>query len=283
MNNWVLLTIIYAILVSLSEVTKKKATKSNSIIEVLAGHILVALIVTFFTTKDIFDINYNFLPIIFIKSLIIYITWILGLKALDGLDLGIYGMVKISRVIFSVLLSCILLGEKITSVTAIGMAMIITGLILVNTTAIDDSNKKNSWKLVLLFLVSCFGSSVSAIIDKKILVYVSTGQLQFWFLLFLTLFYWITLFVKKEKINFKNLKTNYWVLIVGILLAIGDRFLFIANQNPDSKVIVMTMLKQLSVVISIILGKLIFDEKNILKKILYSILIITGVVLISIF
>lgn len=283
MNDWILLTTIYAILVSLSEVTKKKATKNNSIIEVLAGHILVALIVTFFTTKGIFEINYNFLPIIFIKSLIIYVTWILGLKALDGLELGIYGMVKISRVIFSVLLSCIILGESITLVTAIGMAMIITGLVLVNTTAIDDSNKKNSWKLILLFLVSCLGSSVSAIIDKKILGYVSSGQLQFWFLLFLTFFYWITLFAKKEKINFKNLKTNYWILIVGIMLAIGDRLLFIANQNPDSKVIVMTMLKQLSVVISIILGKLIFHEKNILKKLLYSILIISGVVLISIF
>ena len=207
----------------------------------------------------------------------------MGLKALDGLELSIYGMVKISRVVFSVLLSCSVLGEKITMVTAIGMAMIIIGLVLVNTTTIDDSNKKNSWKLVFLFLISCLGSSISAIIDKKILGYVSTSQLQFWFLLFLTILYWITLFVRKEKINFKNLITNYWVLTVGVLLAIGDRLLFIANQNPDSKVIVMTMLKQLSVVISILLGKLIFNEKNIIKKLLYSILIITGVVLILAF
>ena len=53
-----------------------------------------------------------------------------------------------------------------------------------------------------------------------------------------------------------------------------------ANADPSSKVIVMTMLKQLSVVISIILGKLIFKEKEVIKKLLYSILIIMGIVMI---
>ena len=57
----------------------------------------------------------------------------------------------------------------------------------------------------------------------------------------------------------------------------GDRFLFKANEDLDSQVIVMTMLKQLSVIISILLGKIVFEEKVIIKKLLYSLLIIGGI------
>ena len=39
----------------------------------------------------------------------------------------------------------------------------------------------------------------------------------------------------------------------------------------------MTMIKRLSVIISIILGKILFKEKDIIKKLLYSILIILGI------
>ena len=130
------------------------------------------------------------------------------------------------------------------------------------------------------FLISCLCSSISAIIDKKILLHITSGQLQFWFLLFLTIYYWIILLTRKNKINYNNLKKNYWVILVAICLVLGDRLLFIANKITSSQVIVMTVLKQLSVIISIILGKIIFKEKNIIKKLLYSLLIIIGVIII---
>ena len=59
--------------------------------------------------------------------------------------------------------------------------------------------------------------------------------------------------------------------------------MFTANANPNSKVIVITMINQLSVIISILLGKILFKEKDIIKKLLYSLLIILGVVLVTVF
>ena len=137
------------------------------------------------------------------------------------------------------------------------ITIMIIGLILVNTTTNNDSNKKNSFKIIILFLISCLCSSISAIIDKKILLHITSGQLQFWFLLFLTIYYWIILLTRKNKINYNNLKKNYWIILVAICLVLGDRLLFIANKIPSSQVIVMTVLKQLSVIISIILGVII--------------------------
>lgn len=193
------------------------------------------------------------------------------------MQISLYSMIKISKIIFSVLLSYLFLGEKITFITLIGMSIIILGLILVNRTVNKEENKEKSFKLVILLVISCLLNSISAIIDKKVLLHITSGQLQFWFLLFLTIYYWIILIIKKEKISFKEIRKNYWIPIVAITLVVGDRFLFIANENTESKVIIMTMLKQLSVIISTILGKVVFKEKDIIKKLLYSILIIGGI------
>lgn len=277
MNNWILLTILYAIFVAIFESAKKKAVEKNSIYEVLANFSLIAFLLTFFITKDAFKIDYTYLPVIFFKASIIVIAWLLGVKVLEKMQISLYSMIKISRIIFSVLLSCLFLGEKITIVTLIGMSIVICGLILVNKATNKEEGKERSVKLIALLLISCFFSSISAIIDKKVLLHITSGQLQFWFLLFLTMYYWIILIIRKEKINFEKIKKNYWIPIAAIALVVSDRFLFIANENVDSKVIIMTMIKRLSVIISIILGKILFKEKDIIKKLLYSILIILGI------
>ena len=71
-----------------------------------------------------------------------------------------------------------------------------------------------------------------------------------------------------EKTNWSKLKTNYWIPVEALCLVIGDKSLFLANSNIDSKVIVMMMIKQLSLIITIILGKILFKEKDIVKKII---------------
>ena len=201
MNNWILLIIIYAIFVSLGEVVKKKAMKISSVYEVLAWFTFISFILSFFITKDAFAIDYKYLSLIFFKSSVIAVSWFLGFKTLEKLELSIYGLIKITRIIFAALLSYIILGEKFTISSFTGMIIIITGLILVNTTNSDTKkNKKNSFKIIFLFIISCFLSSVSSIIDKKILINITTSQLQFWYLLFLSIYFFIILLIKEKKI-----------------------------------------------------------------------------------
>lgn len=280
MNNWIVLMIIDAFVISFSEVFKKKALKKNSTLEITAFFTGIAFIVNIFFSKDAFGIDYSYLPIILLKSIIIVVTWIIGIKAIKELQLSIYGIIKVSRIVFTTILSCMFLGETFSITTLIGMMIVIIGLILVNiTNKNDEIKRKNSIKIVILFLISCLGSAISAIIDKKILMHVTTSQLQFWFYFFLTIFFFIILFFRERKIDIKTVKNNYYIILIAICLVISDRILFIVNVNPSSKVIMMTILKQLSIVISIILGKLFFKEKEIITKIFYSILIIIGVVI----
>lgn len=96
---------------------------------------------------------------------------------------------------------------------------------------------------------------------------------------FLSTIYGIILLTKKRKIDFKNMKKNYWIIIAAVCFAVGDKLFFTANGIPESKVSVMTVIKQFSAIESIILGKIMFKEEGIIKKLACSILIIFGIII----
>ena len=85
--------------------------------------------------------------------------------------------------------------------------------------------------------------------------------------------------VKRIKINWLSLIKNYWIWILSILFVLADRALFIANADPDSRVTIMTLIKQSCCVVSIVGGKLIFKEKNILFKLFCAGIIVAGILL----
>lgn len=76
---------------------------------------------------------------------------------------------------------------------------------------------------------------------------------------------------------------NYWIPIASICLVVGGILLFEANANIDSKVAIMTLLKQTTIITSVILGKIMFKEEDIIKKLFYSLLIIIGIAIMLVF
>lgn len=279
MENWIIYTFLYAIFTGLFQCAKKKSVEKNSIYEVLATFTLISFLLVAFNTKDALNIEPQYLLMILGKSAIIVIAWLLSLYAISKMPVSLYSVMNLSRIIFSIIMSIIFLGETVTITTLLGMIIVITGLILVNKISNKDEQKETSLKVIVILLIACLLNSVSAIIDKKVLGHITSGQLQFWFLLFLTTMYWMIILIKRKKINFKNLKKNYWIPITAICLTVGDRFLFFANEIPESQVSIMTLIKQISAIELIILGKILFKEQNIKKKLICSTLIIFGIAL----
>lgn len=279
MENWVMFTFLDAIYKGFFECAKKKASEKNSIYDVLAWFSLIAFLLVALTSKNVFSVDLSNLFIIFVKTLIVMMAWLLGIYGLSKMPISLYSVIYLSRIIFSVILSLVFLGEKLTITVLTGIIIVLIGLILVNRSSNKAEYKETSLKLIVVVLISCLLNSISSVLDKKILENITSGQLQFWFLLFLTIFYWLILLIKQRKINLKAIKKNYWIPVIAICLIIGDRFLFIANEIPESKVSIMIIIKQFTAIESIILGKLVFKEKNIIKKLVYSILIIFGIIL----
>ena len=275
---WILLVLLYGVLKGARDVIKKKALQKSSAMEVLFFYTLLSFIFVLPETKTALEIDPHFFGYIAFKSLIIFIAWICSFKAIKKLPISFVGVMDMSRVIFATLLGVIGLNEVITQNKAIGMVLVLLGLLLVNRKKSDEKSEGSGIKYLVLVLISCFLNACSEMLDKMLMKDLTSGQLQFWYMFFLVVFYLLYMLFTKTKINFRVIIKNYWILILSVLFVIGDKALFIACSDPDSTVIAMTLIKQCSVLVTIIGGKIVFKEQRTLYRMLCALIIIAGIV-----
>ena len=277
MNSiWILYVIVYALLKGSREGMKKAALKKSSSTEILFFYTLLGWIFTIPFSSGVFALQPMLILLIFIKASVVCFAWLCAFYALKNISVSLYGIMDLSRMVFSTLLAVFFLGESMTSNKYIGMLLVITGLIMVNIKS-GRSGKPITLPILLAALSNCFFNAVSGTMDKVLMQYMESSQLQFWFMLFMTIIYGVIRIFRKEKISPRSLKTNYWIPMLSISLVLGDRLLFEANANPASEVTLMTVIKQSSVIVTTLTGWLIFKEKNILYKMLCTAIVLSGI------
>ena len=147
--------------------------------------------------------------------------------------------------------------------------------------AVEGTGRHKPGFYVFLAMVSCFLNAVSGNMDKILMKNdrMQSGQLQLWYMFFLVAFYVLYVLVRRIRLNVRGMLKNPWIWGLSILFVIADRALFIANGYADSRVIVMTVLKQSCTIITILGGWFVFREKKIGRKLLCAAVVITGIVL----
>ena len=292
---WIWLTLLYGVIKGTREIIKKKSMEKNSILEVLFVYTLLSfLMVTPGVTKA-GGVDAPTMFWIAVKSFVIFVAWIFSFKAIKKMPISLYGLLDLSRVIFSTLMGVIFLREAMTFWQTVGLVLVCAGLLLYRYRTGERRHRKGNQsegalekeeqaekvgvKIVCFALLSCLLNGVSGTMDKVLMLKVSSTQLQFWYMLFLVLFYLAYILITKTKIRLWSALKNYWIWILSLIFVIGDKALFIANQSPDSKVTIMTLLKQAGCIVTILAGKFIFKEKNIGYKLFCAGVIITGIVL----
>lgn len=154
--------------------------------------------------------------------------------------------------------------------------LVLSGLIFLNGGK-GKNGREVETKYAALMLVSCFLAALSGVMDKWLTKTVTSAQLQFWFMLFMTVMYGVYLVASKTKISVQTLKTNPWILILSVIFVIGDRSLFIANAYESSRITVMTLVKQASVPTALICGRFMFNEKITRRSVICALVIISGI------
>lgn len=275
-NSWIILIFLYALLKGSRDGMKKMALKKSSSGEILFFYTLLAFLFAIPFSQNALSLAPLYIFFAFLKAGVVCTAWMFSLMALKKMPVSLFGIVDLSRMIFSTCFGVFLLGESFTLGKGIGVVLVIAGLLLVNMKKESDS-KKATAPILIAALLNCFFNALSGTMDKVLMQYMEASQLQFWYMLFMTLIYGAVLLIRKEKISIKSLKTNYWIPIMSVSLFLGDRILFIANGNPLSEVTVMTVIKQASVIVTVLTGWLVFKEKHILYKIMCTMIVLAGI------
>jgi drug/metabolite transporter (DMT)-like permease len=281
---WMWLVLLYGVFKGFREVLKKKALEKNSTIEVLFAYTLIAFFMVVPDAPNAFGMETRYYFYIAIKSFVIFLAWMFSFKAIKKMPISLYGVLDLSRVLFATLLGVIVLQETLGTFQVIGLILVSAGLLLlkykprVKAGQNGSEDEKVDVKLVVMAFASCVLNAVSGLLDKLLMRDINSSQLQFWYMLFLVLMYLAFILVTRTPVHAKSVLKNQWIWLLSIMFVIADRALFVANGMADSRVTVMTLIKQSGCIVTILAGRFIFHEKNIAHKLICAAIIIAGIV-----
>lgn len=282
---WIPLVLLYGVLKGVREIVKKKALEKNSTIEVLFMYTLLSFIIVLPEMKSAMGMEMRFYFYVALKSFVIFLAWMCSFRAIKKMPISLYGVLDLSRVMFATLLGVIVMHEVLGLYQTIGLILVSAGLLFLKyrprsmRDAAAAGEQRVEAKYVIMAFASCMFNAVSGLLDKVLMKDISSSQLQFWYLFFLMLMYLLFVLLSRTPVRLRSVVRNRWVWLLSALIVVADRALFIANGMQDSRITVMTLLKQAGCIVTILAGRFLFKEKNTTHKMFCALVIVAGIVI----
>lgn len=236
-------------------------------------------------------LSWEYILLILGKSLIVALAWLFELVALKNYMISSLQPFTAVKVVISFVVAILVFSEPIVWYRFIGVAIIFFGLFFLNKNTKKEDEKvipsnKARIKCITFFIIGCVCSECSAIIDKVALSSISSMQMQWWFMLFVSAFLWIFFFlacIKSKKMLVRKIDwKNFYIYLAGAILVLGDQLFFKSLSEPDSLLSVVSIIKQISTIVSVIFGAYMFKEPNLKNKLIYLGFIMCGIIIILI-
>ncbi len=295
---WMYLGLLAALFLGLHNLCKKHAVRDNEVYPVLLGTLVsgLLLLLPFYFGTHFFpeqtlkagfliqDIALEKHGYIFIKSMIMCSSWILAYQALKHLPLTIVAPIRSGGPFFTFLGALFIYQERPSLYQWIGFFLIIFSVYLYSQVGKKEGIifKKNKW--IYAIIGATFLGASSGLYDKFLIqkIDLNPQTLQFWFcfycILILLLILSIIWFPKLEKR--KAFQWRWSIPAVGVLLQTADYFYFKALQDPEAMIMLLSAIKRSQLIIAVVIGGIVFKEKNKRKKLLPLAGIMIGVLLI---
>lgn len=280
----ILLISIYILLFGSHNSIQKVAIKKSYDTSVLVLYTTIAALLVLIHIPFGVAVPLEFILLFALKGLILALSWYATLKVLQKVDLSIVTTTNILSAALSFIMAVVIFKEAATVTKIIGSIIVVGGIALLNLSTKKEKGSVNAIQLLLLIFTAIVSASCS-VIDKYTTTYFTPHQVQFWFVIFTAFFSWVLFAIesgkKKEFLIKKNDFKNIWVYLLGITLVAADFLLFSAYRVPGSQMITISMLSKMRALVPVFAGIIFFKEKNIVKKIIYAVIVIFGAVLIS--
>ena len=285
METYALFALMYAIVFGCYNSFRKKAEETSREEVILMLYTFVAFLCALFWLPLGVAVPTKFVFLLALRGLALSVGWLIILKVLKRVNVSLVSLISILSSVITFFVGIFFFKERITLIQFLGVVFIVVGAIAINFVSKNKKERANKKDIVLL-VISAILTAVSNIIDKVSSEYMTKHQIQFWFLLFVFLFSFIFFVFKcfKDKtiIISKHDFKNVWIYLSGIILFIAEMFLFIAYSLQNSQMIIITTIGKFKVVVSVVISIFMFKEKHIVKKLILTLFMFSGIILLTI-
>lgn len=293
---WILPGILSALFLGIYDICKKLSLRDNDVLAVLFLSNCAALMLTIPVFIGSFiapDMMHHLtlqadLPSVrqhgFIlgKTLLVSSSWIAAFFALKHLPISIVSPIRASAPLWTLIGATLLFGETLKPLHwgAIGITFVSYYIFSVVGKLEGIRFSRNLW--MLLVAIATLTGAISALYDKYLLHHIGINPItmQVWFSFYLVIVngtvFGVSRLYAGTPIQFE---WRYSILLIGVFLIVADFLYFRALSHPDALIAILSVVRRGSVVVSFVVGGILFGELNKRKKMIPLLGVLTGVIL----
>lgn len=295
---WITLGLVSSLLLGLYDVCKKHALTQNAVLpvlflSVLCGFIPLPLLMALSRlAPELMQDTYAFIPVssplqhvhMFVKSLIVSSSWVLAYFAMKHLPISIVSPIRASGPVWTLLGAVILFHERPEPLQWAGMAIVFVSYYAFSFIGRQEGLTFHKSRWIYCIFLATFIGTFSSLYDKYLLQQLRYEPMlvQFWFsfynIVLLGTFTGIVWWPRRK--SFTPLQWRVSIPLIGLLLLASDFFYFNAVRDPDALIVVLSVLRRSSVVVSFAVGAMLFGDMNRGHKAWALAGVLTGVLLI---
>ena len=298
---WIILAFCSASLLGLYDVAKKQALKANAVLQVLLLNTLFSsLLFSPVILNSVFDLGWfegsrfavtlgdtDAHIAVFIKAVLVLISWICGYFGLKELPLTIAAPIHATRPVMTLVGAMIIFGERLNLTQWAGVLLAVASLFMLSRSGKREGIDFRHNRGVLLVGLAAVTGACCGLYDRHIMHSLEPMFVQSWYVLYQAVLMSITIAiltifkVKKQGIS-EILRPPWSTPHLTLFLSAADVAYLFALSEPDAMISVVSMIRRSSVLVSFSCGALLFHERNLKAKAFDLLLIFIGAILLYI-
>ena len=286
--DWVAWILTSSVFLAFYDLAKKASVRDNAVLPVLLVSTFVGSVVyvaaLFFAggVGQALGVSPRDFALIGVKSMIVATSWVLTYCALRTLPITIATPIRASAPALVFVAAFFVYGEHPALVQGAGMMLVFAGYWMFSWAGkhegIDFLRSHAVWFAVGGMCMSALSSMWDKFILQRCAIPVET--VQFWFQLGLVAIYALLLSGQHVfRLCHDSFKWRWSIPATGVLLVAADWLYFHGLAIPGVSIAAGSLLRRFSVVITFVLGAILFRERNLKRKGMALAAILIGVIL----
>ena len=270
---WLAFAFLSAALLGFYDVSKKHALRDNAVVPVLFLNTLFCSIIFLpLAFRTPFG-GWEMQRYILLKACIVLSSWLLGYIGIKHLPLTIVGPINATRPVMVLVGALLIFGERLNLWQWAGVLLAILSFFLLSRSGKKEGIdfKHNRW--ILCTVGAAILGAISGLYDKYLMA--TDGGLglprltvQCWYNFYqaammgvmLLLLWW------PKRDEGTPFRWRWSILLISIFLSVADYVYFYSLSLDGALISVVSMVRRSSVLVSFMLGALLFHEKNLRSK-----------------